>query len=176
MEFCQVCKDGGELLCCDNCPSAYHIFCLQPPVAEIPDGRWQCPRCSVITLLLLLPPPLHPFNSLFSRTTWVSWRQKSKTSLDLNEARDDGVLGWRWHQLDHMQTVCTSLQTDNHTNTSSLNFHKPDALPDAQPTLSKQPICLINVKCMLVKRQNATVWQNVGCCSVRRSEVVFRRF
>ena len=29
----------------------------------------------------------------FSRTTWVSWYQKCKTSLDLNEARDDGVLG-----------------------------------------------------------------------------------
>jgi len=34
---------------------------------------------------------LHPFNGLFSRTTWVSWYQKSKTSLDLNEARDNGV-------------------------------------------------------------------------------------
>ena len=31
-------------------------------------------------------------------------------------------LGMQWHQLDHMQTICTSLQTDNHTNTSSLNF------------------------------------------------------
>jgi len=39
-------------------------------------------------------------------------------SLDLNAARDDGVLGWQWHQLDHMQTICTSLQTNNHTNTS----------------------------------------------------------
>ena len=28
----------------------------------------------------------------------------------------------QWHQLDHMQTICTSLQTDNHTNTSELNF------------------------------------------------------
>ena len=28
----------------------------------------------------------------------------------------------QWHQLDHMQTICTSLQTDNHTNTSSVNF------------------------------------------------------
>ena len=37
---------------------------------------------------------LYPFNSLFSGTTWVSWYQKGKTSLDLNEARDDGVLGW----------------------------------------------------------------------------------
>jgi len=42
-----------------------------------------------------------------------------------------------WHQLDRMQTICTSLQTDNHTNTSSLNFYRPDALPDAQPTVSK---------------------------------------
>jgi len=31
----------------------------------------------------------------------------------------------------------TSLQTDNHTNTSSLSFYNPDALPDAQPTVSK---------------------------------------
>ena len=36
-----------------------------------------------------------------------------------------------------MQTICTSLQTDNHTNTSSLNFCRPDAFPDAQPTVPK---------------------------------------
>jgi len=28
--------------------------------------------------------------------------QKGKTSLDLNEARKGGVLGWHWHQLDHL--------------------------------------------------------------------------
>ena len=43
--------------------------------------------------------------------------------MDLNEARDDRVLGWQWHQLDSMQTICTLLQTDNHTNTPSLNFY-----------------------------------------------------
>jgi len=75
-----------------------------------------------ITTLLLL---LHLFNGLFARTTWISRYQKGKTSLDLNEAKDDKVLGWQWHQLDHMQTVCTLLQTDNHTNTSSLNFYRP---------------------------------------------------
>jgi len=75
-----------------------------------------------------------PFNGLFSRTTWVSWYQKGKASLDLNEARGWG-LGWQWHQLDHMQTICTSLQTGNDTNTSSPNFCRPDALPDAQPTV-----------------------------------------
>ena len=79
---------------------------------------------------------LHRFNGLFSRTTWVSQYQKGKTSLDLNEARDDGVLDWQWHRLDHMQTICTLLQTDNYTNTSSVNYYRPDALRDAQPTVS----------------------------------------
>ena len=40
--------------------------------------------------------------------------------------------GMQWHQLDHMQTICTSIQTDNHTNTWSLNFYGPDALSDAK--------------------------------------------
>jgi len=48
--------------------------------------------------------------------------QYGKTSLNFNEARNDRVWGWLWHQLDHVQTICTSLQTDNHTNTSSLNL------------------------------------------------------
>jgi len=44
-------------------------------------------------------------------------------------------LGQQWH---HMQTIwiCTLLHTDNHTNTSSLNF-KRDAPPDAQPIVYK---------------------------------------
>jgi len=46
----------------------------------------------------------------------------------LNEARDDGILGWQWYQPDHMQTICTSLQTDNHTNTSSASFYRPGML------------------------------------------------
>jgi len=50
---------------------------------------------------------LQLFNSLFSMTTWVSWYQKGKTSLDLNKARDYGVWGWQWHQLDHVQKICT---------------------------------------------------------------------
>ena len=63
---------------------------------------------------------VHPFNGFFSRTTWVGLYQKGNTILDLNETRDDAVWGWQWHQLDHMQAICTSLQTDDHTNTSSL--------------------------------------------------------
>jgi len=78
---------------------------------------------------------LHLFNGLFYRTSPVSWYQKGKTRLDLNDARDDGVFGWQWHQLDHMQTTCTSLQTHSHINISSLNFYRLDALPDTQPSV-----------------------------------------
>jgi len=73
----------------------------------------------------------HTFNGPLSGTTRVGRHQKGKTNLDFTEARDSE---WQWHQLDHMQTICTSLQTDKNTNISSLNFYRPDALPDAQPT------------------------------------------
>jgi len=32
------------------------------------------------------------------------------------------MMEWQWHQLDHMQIICTSLQTDNHASTSPLSF------------------------------------------------------
>jgi len=48
------------------------------------------------------------------------------------------MIGWQWHQLDHMQIICTSLQTDNHASTSTLSFfYRSDTLPAAQPTVSK---------------------------------------
>ena len=76
----------------------------------------------------------HPFNGPLSRTTRVSWYQKGETNLDFTEARDSE---WQWHQLGRMQ-VCTSLQSDNHTSTPPLSFlYRPDALPAAQPTVSK---------------------------------------
>ena len=53
VEFCRVCKDGGDLMCCDSCPSAYHPHCLNPPVEAVPkDEEWHCPRCSVSRIII----------------------------------------------------------------------------------------------------------------------------
>ena len=53
--------------------------------------RWCDVATTILPLLLLL---LHPFNSLYSSfATWVSRYQKDKTNMDLNEAREDRVLG-----------------------------------------------------------------------------------
>jgi len=43
------------------------------------------------------------------------------------------MTGWQWHQLDHMQIICTLLLAI----TSPLNFLQADALLDAQRTVSK---------------------------------------
>uniref|UniRef100_A0A8C9DDP0 Autoimmune regulator n=1 Tax=Prolemur simus TaxID=1328070 RepID=A0A8C9DDP0_PROSS len=42
---CAVCRDGGELICCDGCPRAFHLACLSPPLREIPSGTWRCSSC-----------------------------------------------------------------------------------------------------------------------------------
>jgi len=69
---------------------------------------------------------LHLFSGLFSGTAWLSWHQKGKPFWSLLEQE---MMGWQWHQLDHMQIICTSLQTDNHaSSTSPLSFYRPDAL------------------------------------------------
>jgi len=62
---------------------------------------------------------LHPFNGLFPRTKWVSWHQKGKLFWILMKQE---TMGWQCHQLDHMQIICTLLQTDNHVNTPPLSF------------------------------------------------------
>jgi len=105
--------------------------------------QWPCYNCYISNTTALL---LRPFHGLFSRTTWPSWYQKGKTSLDLNEANDNGILGCSGISWTICWTICTSLQRDNHTNTSSLNFYRPDALRDAQPTVSKhwRQCCICN--------------------------------
>ena len=61
-----------------------------------------------VTSQLIIIIILHPFNSLFSRTTWVSRYQRGKTGLDLNEARNEGVLGCsgvRWTSLQCFESL-----------------------------------------------------------------------
>ena len=44
-------------------------------------------------------------------------------------------MGWQWQQLDHMQIICTSFQTDNHASTSPLMFLQA-GWPSCRPTNS----------------------------------------
>ena len=58
-------------------------------------------RDSVVTIsvVVVIFTTTTPFSGLFCRTAWVSRYQTRKANLDLNEARDNGVLGQQWHHL-----------------------------------------------------------------------------
>ncbi|CAM0946371.1 unnamed protein product [Alopecurus aequalis] len=46
---CKVCgidRDDDSVLLCDKCDSEYHTYCLNPPLARIPQGNWYCPSCT----------------------------------------------------------------------------------------------------------------------------------
>ncbi|XP_023142903.1 lysine (K)-specific demethylase 5Ba isoform X1 [Amphiprion ocellaris] len=46
--MCLVCGSGSaedRLLLCDGCDDSYHIFCLIPPLHDVPKGDWRCPKC-----------------------------------------------------------------------------------------------------------------------------------
>ncbi|XP_068169874.1 transcription intermediary factor 1-alpha-like isoform X2 [Antennarius striatus] len=44
-DFCAVCLNGGDLLCCDRCPKVFHLSCHIPPVTSCPLGDWMCSLC-----------------------------------------------------------------------------------------------------------------------------------
>ena len=102
-----------------------------------------------------------------------------------------GVLGWQWHYLYRVQTICTSLQTDNNTiqndtrcyfnvrskadmtqlnlphgnaNTLSLNFYRR---PDAVLTPSQQ--------CQSTHGSNNFCKVNCLCCTVLSRNILWIR-
>lgn len=44
-DSCLICGDGGELLICDGCEGEYHMNCMEPALAAVPEGRWECDEC-----------------------------------------------------------------------------------------------------------------------------------
>jgi len=133
--------------CTEACHTKYRLSKSVPSGGWVQVKKWSSTKkpkyvtCRMFTDIKHVAAVQHEFALWRCRMlllTWVSRYQKGKTSLDLNEARDDGGFGWTCHQLDHMLIICTLLHIDNHTNTSSLNCYRPDALPDTQPTVSKQ--------------------------------------
>ena len=47
------------------------------------------------------------------------------------------MMEWQWHQLDHMQVICTRSRQITMPAAHHSDFYKPDALPAIRPTASK---------------------------------------
>ncbi|XP_026065375.1 transcription intermediary factor 1-alpha-like isoform X1 [Carassius auratus] len=59
-DWCAVCQNGGELLCCDRCPKVFHLSCHIPTLTTSPrnhdalpfkclGGKWYCTFCRDLT-------------------------------------------------------------------------------------------------------------------------------
>jgi len=45
---CGFCKETGKLICCDDCPAAFHFECLgYQSQKQCPRGKWKCYFCKV---------------------------------------------------------------------------------------------------------------------------------
>lgn len=43
--ICASARDPTKLLICDGCERVFHLYCLTPPLAKVPRGKWFCPDC-----------------------------------------------------------------------------------------------------------------------------------
>ncbi|XP_071369803.1 E3 ubiquitin-protein ligase TRIM33 isoform X1 [Centroberyx affinis] len=44
-DWCAVCINGGDLLCCDHCPKVFHMKCHVPTIKIFPKGDFLCTFC-----------------------------------------------------------------------------------------------------------------------------------
>lgn len=97
MEFCRVCRDGGELLCCDACPLAYHTYCLNPPLEIVPDGEWRCPRCSV-----------EPLKGKVAKILHWRWVERTAPALPKSVKKGEGSDKKDEESKDEILEACSS--------------------------------------------------------------------
>ncbi|XP_067875012.1 zinc finger protein neuro-d4 isoform X1 [Heterodontus francisci] len=43
--LCGTSENDDQLLFCDDCDRGYHMYCLNPPMSEPPEGSWSCHLC-----------------------------------------------------------------------------------------------------------------------------------
>ena len=46
-EICRTDRDLDKMLICDGCELGYHMYCLTPPLQNIPKTDWYCAKCLV---------------------------------------------------------------------------------------------------------------------------------
>ncbi|KAK2093555.1 Transcription intermediary factor 1-alpha [Saguinus oedipus] len=44
-DWCAVCQNRGELLCCEKCPKVFHLSYHVPTLTNFPSGEWICTSC-----------------------------------------------------------------------------------------------------------------------------------
>ncbi|NXI47133.1 TRI66 protein, partial [Galbula dea] len=98
-DFCAVCLNGGELLCCDHCPKVFHLSCHVPALLSFPVGEWVCTLCR---------DPVKPEVEYDCENTRYSHSYNAQYGLD-----------------DYDQKKCEKLVLSLFCSSMSLPFHEP---------------------------------------------------
>eukprot|EP00743_Colponemidia_sp_Colp-15_P008864 GILK01009674.1.p1 GENE.GILK01009674.1~~GILK01009674.1.p1 ORF type:complete len:1390 (-),score=270.93 GILK01009674.1:238-4362(-) len=115
VDFCLTCSDGGDLLCCETCPAAYHLSCLKPPISQFPEGEWNCKRCRELVS-----------RGLTTENSFSLWEHQKKIRFDL-----DKFLA----SLDRFELE--SNQTSGQSESSQMDVDQPDSSPSESSVSSK---------------------------------------
>ena len=86
---CGVCGGYGKLICCDDCPGAFHADCLGY-TKQCPRGKWKCYFCKVIRhgipkMVPRMAPNEEPVCDILADTRCSSWEQKASQMFDILE-------------------------------------------------------------------------------------------
>jgi hypothetical protein len=98
---CEICGQGDDeenmLLCGDGevgCDKGFHIHCLNPPLAAMPEGHWFCKECKdkAVENPQKIPPKAirYTFTTVGHRRKKMSWKspEYAKGFEEENEAND----------------------------------------------------------------------------------------
>ncbi|KAM6408008.1 tripartite motif-containing protein 66 [Rhynochetos jubatus] len=129
-DFCAVCLNGGELLCCDRCPKVFHLSCHVPALLSFPVGEWVCTLCRN---------PVKPEVEYDCENTRYSHGYNAQYGLD-----------------DYDQKKCEKLVLSLFCSNMSLPFHEPvSPLARHYYQIIKRPMDLSIIRKKLQKKDKS---------------------
>ncbi|XP_041130966.1 tripartite motif-containing protein 66-like isoform X2 [Polyodon spathula] len=129
-DFCAVCLNGGDLLCCDQCPKVFHLSCHVPSLLSFPVGEWVCSLCRNLQI------PEMIYDCENTRLIQEHKGKRPQYGLSLYDQRK-----------------CEKLTLHIYCNTLSLPFHEPvSPLARHYYQIIKKPIDLSVIRSKLNKR------------------------
>uniref|UniRef100_G1KJM6 RING-type E3 ubiquitin transferase n=1 Tax=Anolis carolinensis TaxID=28377 RepID=G1KJM6_ANOCA len=131
-DFCAVCLNGGELLCCDYCPKVFHLLCHVPALLSFPVGEWVCTLCSNVEK------PEVEYDCENARFSYSNTLMPAREMYGLN---------------DYDQKKCEKLVLSLFCNNLSLPFHEPvSPLARHYYQIIKRPMDLSSIRKKLQKK------------------------
>ncbi|XP_042300409.1 tripartite motif-containing protein 66 [Sceloporus undulatus] len=131
-DFCAVCLNGGELLCCDYCPKVFHLSCHIPALLSFPVGEWVCTLCRNVEK------PEVDYDCENNRFTYSNTLVPAREMYGLD---------------DYDQKKCEKLVLSLFCNNLSLPFHEPvSPLARHYYQIIKRPMDLSTIRKKLQKK------------------------